>query len=112
MVGYVQRPSTPLVSRIENIGASFFGWDGGHTSRVTNFLHILGYTSLDALPLERRSAYVDQGITMPVWPAKGSVQVVGDVVLVKFSPYSRQQVEAICAETDPKALPVGFCPQP
>ena len=112
MVGYVQRPSTPLVSRIENIGASFFGWDGGHTSRVTNFLHILGYTSLDPLPFERRSAYVDQGITMPVWPAKGSVQVVGDVVLVKFSPYSRQQVEAICAETDPKALPVGFCPQP
>jgi len=55
---------------------------------------------------------VDQGITMPVWPAKGSVQVVGDVVLVKFSPYSPQQVEAICAETDPKALPAAFCPQP
>ena len=112
MVGYVQRPSTPLVSRIENIGASFFGWDGGRTNRVTNFLRILGYTSVDALPLERRSAYVDQGITMPVWPAKGSVQVVGDVVLVKFSPYSRQQVEAICAEADPNALPMGFCPQP
>ena len=112
MVGYVQRPSTPLVSRIENIGASFFGWDGGRTNRVTNFLRILGYTSVDALPLERRSAYVDQGITMPVWPAKGSVQVVRDVVLVKFSPYSPQQVEAICAETDPKALPAAFCPQP
>ena len=112
MVGYVQRPSTPLVSRIENIGASFFGWDGGHTSRVTNFLHILGYTSLDPLPLERRSAYVDQGITMPVWPAKGSVQVVGDVVLVKFSPYSRQQIGAICAEADPSVLPKGFCPKP
>ena len=112
MVGYVQRPSTPLVSRIENIGASFFGWDGGHTSRVTNFLHILGYTSLDPLPFERRSAYVDQGITMPVWPAKGSVQVVGDVVLVKFSPYSRQQVEAICAEADLSILPAAFCPQP
>ena len=112
MVGYVQRPSTPLVSRIENIGASFFGWDGGHTIRVTNFLHILGYTSLDPLPFERRSAYVDQGITMPVWPAKGSVQVVGDVVLVKFSPYSRQQVEAICAEADLSILPAAFCPQP
>lgn len=112
MVGYVQRPSTPLVSRIENIGASFFGWDGGHTIRVTNFLHILGYTSLDPLPFERRSAYVDQGITMPVWPAKGSVQVVGDVVLVKFSPYSRQQVEAICEEADLSILPAAFCPQP
>jgi len=112
MIGYVERPSTPLVSRIENIGASFFGWDGGHTERVTNFLHILGYTSLDALPLERRSAYVEQGIAMPIWPSKGSVKIVGDVVLVKFSPYSRQQIKAICAEADPSTLPLDFCPKP
>ena len=112
MIGYVERPSTPLVSRIENIGASFFGWDGGHTERVTNFLHILGYTSLDALPLERRSAYVEQGIAMPIWPSKGSVKIVGDVVLVKFSPYSRQQIKAICAEANPSTLPLDFCPKP
>ena len=112
MIGYVERPSTPLVSRIENIGASFFGWDGGHANRVTNFLHILGYTSLDALPLERRSAYVEQGIAMPIWPSKGSVKIVGDVVLVKFSPYSRQQIKAICAEANPSTLPLDFCPKP
>jgi len=49
---------------------------------------------------------------MPIWPSKGSVKIVGDVVLVKFSPYSRQQIKAICAEADPSTLPLDFCPKP
>lgn len=88
----------------------FLAQDGGvQHDRVTNFLRIARCTSVGILPLERRSAYVESRV-LPchVWPAKGSVQVVGDVVLVKFSPYSRQQVEAICAETGSNALPMGF----
>jgi len=55
---------------------------------------------------------VEQGIAMPIWPSKGSVKIVGDVVLVKFSPYSRQQIKAICAEANPSTLPLDFCPKP
>lgn len=112
MIGFVERPSTPLVSRIENIGASFFGWDGGHSKRVVNFLKILGYTSLEALAEDRRSAYVKYGAAMPVWPEYGSVKVLGDVVLVKFSEYSNQQIKTLCASKNASQLPDSFCPIP
>lgn len=110
MIGYVDRPSTPLVSRIENIGASFFGWDQGNASRVISFLKVLGYSAPEALPANRRSEYVSTGAQMPVWPASGSVQVIGDTVLVKFSPYSETQKKDICQNESFYSLPESFCP--
>lgn len=110
MIGFVERPSTPLVSRIENIGASFFGWDGGHSERVVNFLRVLGYSSPEALPDNLRAEFVTRGMQMPVWPTPGSVLIDGNTLLVKFSPYSRTQIEDICAGNNQSALPEGFCP--
>ena len=111
MIGYVNRPSTPLVSRIENIGASFFGWDQGNTSRVVNFLRVLGYSAPDALPVEKRAEFVSPGIQMPVWPAFGSVQIIGNTILVKFSPYSETQIKDICEYEGDYSLPDHFCPK-
>ncbi len=111
MIGYVDRPSTPLVSRIENIGASFFGWDQGNTSRVVNFLRVLGYSAPDALPVEKRAEFVSSGIQMPFWPAFGSVQIIGNTVLVKFSPYSETQIKEICEYEGDYSLPDHFCPK-
>ena len=106
----VERPSTPLVSRIENIGASFFGWDQGNSTRVVNFLSVLGYTSLDALPQERHAEFVIEGELMPIWPAPGSVVIIGNTVLVKFGPYSETQIKTICEQESKTGLPVDFCP--
>jgi len=111
LIGYVDRPSTPLVSRIENIGASFFGWDQGNTSRVVNFLRVLGYSAPDALPVEKRAEFVSPGIQMPVWPAFGSVQIIGNTILVKFSPYSETQIKDICEYEGDYSLPDHFCPK-
>lgn len=110
MIGFVERPSTPLVSRIENIGASFFGWDQGNSTRVVNFLSVLGYTSLDALPQERHAEFVIEGELMPIWPAPGSVVIIGNTVLVKFGPYSETQIKTICEQESKTGLPVDFCP--
>jgi len=110
MIGFVERPSTPLISRIENIGASFFGWDQGNSTRAVNFLKILGYASPDPLPQELRAGFVSIGNQMPVWPAPGSVVIRGDTVLVKFGPYSSTQINKICAQRTNVALPNDFCP--
>lgn len=110
MIGFVERPSTPLISRIENIGASFFGWDQGNSTRAVNFLKILGYASPDPLPQELRAGFVSIGNQMPVWPAPGSVVIRGDTVLVKFGPYSSTQINKICAQRTNAALPNDFCP--
>lgn len=112
MIGYMDRTLTPLVSRIENIGASFFGWDEGNSLRAVSFLKVLGYTSLDALPSERRADYIEYGMSMATWPKAGSVIVVDDVVLVKFSPYSPTQIKTICKTASEQNLPNDFCPNP
>jgi hypothetical protein len=110
LVGFVDSPSTPLASRIENIGTSFFGWDQGNPSRAAAFLKTLGYDDLEGLLLERRANYVTLGESMPVWPEPGSVQIVDDVVLIKFGPYSRTQLNNLCELEENKSLPSGFCP--
>lgn len=110
MIGYVNRPSTPLISRIETIGASFFGWDQGNSTRAVRFLSILGYDGLQPLPNETRYEYIPVADEMPVWPAVGSVQVVDDVVLVKFGSYSKTQIESICSSACRSLIRTGFCP--
>ena len=110
-IGYVDRASTPLVSRIENIGASFFGWDQGVSSdRPAALIEILGLAELEGLPDDQRGKYVSEGVNMPVWPEPGSVKVVEDVLIVKFGPYSQTQKASICQAGNLSALPSGFCP--
>lgn len=110
LVGYVNRPSTPLISRIENIGASFFGWDQGNPSRAAAFLETLGYDHLESLPIDKRAEYVIMGKSMPVWPEPDSVRIVDDVAIIKFGPYSRTQINNLCTLDDIDTLPSGFCP--
>lgn len=109
MVGYVDRPDTPLIPRIENIGASFFGWDQGNSMRVVNFLKILGYYGVEPLELNQRTQFVKIGEEMPNWPDEGSVKVIDNTVIVKFSPYSRTQKEEICSSIQNQPSLTDFC---
>ncbi len=109
IVGYVDRPSIPAISRIENIGASFFGWDQGKdANRVISFLKTLDYFELEKLPDKRRAEFVDIGLSMPNWPNPASVKVVGDTVLVRFSAYSQKQIESICSAS-PNNVQIDLC---
>jgi hypothetical protein len=110
MIGYITRPSTPLISRIQNIGASFFGWDQGHSERVVLFLQTIGYYGLEPLPLGKRGLVVDIAGSMPLWPNSGSVKVIDDIVLVKFSPYSKKQILSICSLDENAQQLLEFCP--
>lgn len=96
IVGYLKRPSTQLIPKIETFGASYFEWDQGNVNRVIFFLQTLGYQGLSALPIDRRGLFVEQANLLPSWPQEGSVVVVQDTVLIKFSSYSILQKEQIC----------------
>lgn len=111
MIGYLNSPSTELIPKYETFGASFFEWDQGNVGRVLLFLQTLGYNDLQRLPSDRRSQMVEIGMAMPNWPNWGSVKVVGDVVLVKFSPYSYSQEFSICqvAQNPTQLQDLGFC---
>ncbi|MDX8481258.1 glucosyltransferase domain-containing protein [Mesorhizobium sp. VK24D] len=79
------------------VGYSFFEWDGGNPWRITYYMKLLGYSNLNG-PTDQQ---VDQTIvrlsTMPVWPVPGSLEIQGDIVLIRLgeSPsYANQQALA------------------
>lgn len=96
VIGYHERPASPLTPKLETIGFSFFELQGGSAARILLFLETLGWAALTPLPQERRADMVGVAGGMPVWPGPGSVRVVGDTVLLKFGDYSFSQRAAIC----------------
>lgn len=111
MIGYLDLPSTELIPKTETFGASFFQWDQGNVSRVVLFLKTLGYQGITALPVERKGLFIEQAQNMPSWPEEGSVTVVEDTALVKFSDYSYSQKLQICVylRDHPQGQIEGFC---
>ncbi|TIO54556.1 MAG: hypothetical protein E5X80_11500 [Mesorhizobium sp.] len=79
------------------VGYSFFEWDGGNPWRITSYMKLLGYSNLNG-PTDQQ---VDQTIVrlsaMPVWPAPGSLEIQGDVVVIRLGEtpsYANQQALA------------------
>lgn len=68
------------------IQASFYDWDNGNLSRMISYMKMIGYQNLEALSdVSQRKFNNKYFENMPVWPAKGSVSIVNNVVLVKLS---------------------------
>ena len=66
------------------LAASFFEWDGGNPYRIAVFMNVMGYSNIEALDPATRKAFLPEIQTMPIWPQRGSVKVVEDVVLVRL----------------------------
>jgi hypothetical protein len=96
IIGYFERPETPITPKIETFGTSFFEWDQGNIYRIVYFLKLIGYHDLQAMPPDRRGELIQIGRAMPTWPDTGSIVVLADSVLLKFGPYSYTQVRYIC----------------
>jgi len=47
-------------------------------------MKLLGYTDLAPITPEEAATRAREFITMPIWPAEGSVKKVGDVTLVRL----------------------------
>ncbi|MEF9938971.1 MAG: glucosyltransferase domain-containing protein [Clostridium sp.] len=83
-------PTLPKAAGIreETIGYSFFEWDYmtavGVSKRGTGFLKSLGFPFEPATEEEYAAAKM-YSLNMPTWPSVGSVQKLGDIVVVKFS---------------------------
>ncbi|KPX26533.1 hypothetical protein ALQ08_01096 [Pseudomonas syringae pv. delphinii] len=65
--------------------ASFFDWDNGNILRILTYMKILGYPNLYAVDKDAGRALTPIFMTMPVWPALGSVIKVDDTYLVRLS---------------------------
>lgn len=79
----------------EIFGTSFFEHNGGEIYRIQMYLRSLGIRNVVAVRVHEIAPHLDAIATMPSWPARDSVQVLGDTVVVKFGPLSYQQQMAI-----------------
>ncbi len=74
--------------RRESVGYSLFEWDyqgpAGVSRRGAGFMRVHGLPYEAATEEEYKKAE-EYGASMPCWPAAGSVALMGDVVIVKFS---------------------------
>lgn len=76
------------------IGHSFFEWDGGNPWRIAYYMRLLGFTNLTGATPEQVDQTISRLATLPVWPAPGSVQIDGNIALLRLgeSPsYQNQQ---------------------
>lgn len=65
--------------------ASFFNWDGGSTVRMVAWLNAMGITELQAADIKQEKALSSTFALMNPWPAPGSIKVIDQYLLVKFS---------------------------
>lgn len=84
-VGGYQHPSNELFVQSDVHGASFFGWDGGNPWRIRDFFRTIGVNELNIVQYENLGYLKEKIEAMPAWPAKGSVKLIDNIVIVKLS---------------------------
>jgi hypothetical protein len=84
IVGQSRFPTEGQIQRAGVFGTSFYEHDGGNVYRVALYMKTLGIHDFDAVVLGHRPELVPDARAMPVWPAPGSVRLVGGVVIVKL----------------------------
>lgn len=97
IVGAPAFAETRLLHRRETFGASFFEWEGGNPHRVASLLRLEGLQVVAADPATRARA-AEKALSMPTWPAPGSVALDSSTIILKFSPYTDPQANALCAQ--------------
>lgn len=85
---YRPDPALSWSMRFESIGYSVFEWDYsgpvGVSRRGIGFMNAIGFP-YEAATEEEYAMALEAGEEMAVWPSAGSVRLVDDVVVVKFS---------------------------
>jgi hypothetical protein len=100
VIGSHAWPETPIQSRTETFGASFFEWDAGNRWRVAAYLNLNGLPAVGAAD-EDRVRVIELAKRMPVWPNDGWIALSGDVIVIKFGEYSLPQKESLCKQGIP-----------
>jgi hypothetical protein len=109
VIGSYERVDTLAIPQRGSIGLSFFELSTIGQPRIASFLEISGYQTLRSLPSSRLAEFVEIANAMPAWPAEGSVQIVGDTVLIKFGDYPKSYKQEICDYESSVTLPKDFC---
>lgn len=82
--GGIQRANRWKPRGSDIYGTSFFHWDGGNNLRITSFMRANMIGEVRMAPLSRVRAIMDRIGPQPVFPATGSVFMLGGVAVVRL----------------------------
>ena len=85
------------VIQTETFGASFFSFGAGSTMRAVFFMKAIGMQNFEAVQPQRRAELFEAVLSLPDWPAKGSISIIDGVVAIKFGDPTAQQMRRLCA---------------
>jgi len=77
-------PYEGVERHVEEFGTSFFSLTDT-PSRVINYLHLLGISGIKRAPLQAMETSAEKIAAMPNWPSAGSIALVDNNIVVKFS---------------------------
>jgi Glucosyl transferase GtrII len=106
VVGKLRRKHDALIPAVptSTLGRSFFEWDGGSPERVAAFLNFLSDAKFSPATAEQTLAALEASGPMPPWPATNSIARMGDVVVIKLSRPTAEQLQQFCRSAD-----TGLC---
>jgi hypothetical protein len=84
--------------RVEVFGTSFFEHDGGNPWRIANYLRLQGLRGLVGDSIANVKGQESNFEQMPNWPESGSIALVEGKIVLKLSPLSNTQREALGTE--------------
>jgi len=107
LVGYHRFYESPTMFTRNSIGSSFFIW-GGDIRRIVSVMRMMGYNDYRAATPPEHQKVMEYALQMPVWPAKGSVDVHDGVLIIKMEHYISHQLESGCAKTESNRVCKAF----
>ena len=96
LVGQLRPPESPLYFRRDVIGSSFYYENGGSTIRMVSLWRSMRHFDFRQATDAEALAAAEKAVSMPVWPADGSVDVVNGVIVVKIGEYAAHQIVVLC----------------
>jgi hypothetical protein len=83
-IGKYSHPVNPLFIQSAVHGSSFFWMNVRGSERLLAFLKIAGFYEFNLIPQSKYSKH-SKVLSMPSWPEKGAVRLIGNTVVVKLS---------------------------
>ena len=96
LVGTHSWPEHTTMIKRETIGASFYEWGSGYLGRATSLMKTMGIHDYKKASITEQVSIIRAAHEMPVWPMKGSVAVISDVMVVKIGNYTAPQLQQAC----------------
>ncbi|WP_072052738.1 glucosyltransferase domain-containing protein [Pantoea anthophila] len=92
----VDKPSNP-----DMFGSSFLNWDAGNSARISAFMNATAIAKIVPASFAEVNSEIKKINSAPLWPSKGSIFTVNNVVVVKLGQAPGNCINGVYKGNDP-----------